>query len=59
MIWGAITGKEKGPMIIWNKKNWGNITVKAYTQHIVPTVHKFWQKSEGKYLLIEDGAVAH
>ena len=58
MIWGAITGKEKGPMIVWDKENWGNITAKAYIQHVVPTVHEFWQSNE-EYLLIEDGATAH
>ena len=58
MIWGAITGKEKGPMIVWDKENWGNITAKAYIQHVVPIVHEFWQSNEG-YLLMEDGAAAH
>ena len=58
MIWGAITGKEKGPMVVWDKENWGNIAAKTYIQHIVPTVHKFWESNED-YLLMEDGAAAH
>jgi hypothetical protein len=46
-------------MVVWDKKNWGNINAKAYNQHIVLVVHQFWQQSDGKYILMEDGAAAH
>jgi PHD/YefM family antitoxin component YafN of YafNO toxin-antitoxin module len=45
-------------MIIWDKENWGNITAKTYIQHVILTVHEFWQFKE-EYLLIEDGTAAH
>lgn len=30
MIWGALCGTEKGPLTVWDKNNWGNITAAGF-----------------------------
>ena len=55
MIWGAICGSEKSPLIIWDKAKWGKITSASYIKHIVPTLHNFYLKCDAPYALIDGG----
>ena len=34
MIWGAITDGHKGPILLWDKENWGNIIAVGFVEHI-------------------------
>ena len=36
MVWGAITSYSKFPLVIWDKKNHGNINSKGFIDHVVP-----------------------
>lgn len=62
MIWGCMIGEELGPMVIW-KKEWGTITSKTYTEHIIDEeIAPFYQEKEaelGRVYLMEDGASPH
>ena len=42
MVWGAICGTEKGPLIFWDKKDWGNITAASFCEYIFPDRYDFW-----------------
>lgn len=44
MVWGAISGYQKGPLFQWKKEEWGNITARGYTDHILPVLYGFWSK---------------
>jgi len=62
-IRGILAGK-KTPLVLWDKNNWGTITVKSYIHTVlIPALQPFWhQQSEqgGQPLwLMEDGASAH
>lgn len=39
MIWGAIVDGRTGPMLIWDKDNWGNMTAKGLIDHVLPVSH--------------------
>lgn len=45
LVWGCFKGWQKGPLIFWDKKQWGE-TVKAtsFTSYIVPHFHQFWHE---------------
>ena len=44
IVWGCFIGRKKGPLIIWDKKEWGKtINAKGYQTHIIPHVDQFWQ----------------
>ena len=44
MVWGAICADRIGPLVIWDKE-WGNITSKAYVEHITdPVLAPFYQR---------------
>ena len=65
MVWGCITGNQKGPLVIWNKAEWGK-TVKgpSYCEYIVvPHLHPFWlqlcQEREDYVYLQQDNASPH
>lgn len=36
MIWGSIIHGQQGPMVLWEKENWGNITSAGFLEHIFP-----------------------
>ena len=36
MVWGAIMDNKRGPLLIWDKKNLGNMTAKGFVDHILP-----------------------
>ena len=65
MIWGCIYGNKKGPLVIWDKDNWGKtITGPSYCQFvIIPHLYTFWRELCEKTLdyiyLQQDGAPAH
>ena len=45
MVWACFKGGHKGPLIFWDKENWGKtITAASFTAHIVPHFHRFWQQ---------------
>ena len=64
LVWACFKGGIKGPLIIWDKENWGT-TVKShsFTQHIVPSFHEFWQQQSQLQLdyvyLMQDNASPH
>jgi len=64
MVWACFKGREKGPLIFWDKEQWGK-TIKAtsFTSHIVPHFHQFWQEQSQLQLdyvyLQQDGASPH
>ena len=67
MIWGAICGGSQrtvSPVVIWQKKDWGNINSQTYCQHVMrPVLYPFWYKmsqEEGYWFYVmEDEAAAH
>ena len=36
MVWGAIVDNRTGPLLVWDKEAWGNITSDSFVEHIVP-----------------------
>lgn len=64
MVWACFKGRHKGPLIFWNKEQWGK-TIKAtsFTSHIVPHFFQFWQEQSTLQLdyvyLQQDGAGPH
>ena len=65
MIWGSICGSIKGPMVIWDKDQWGkSINGTSYCDHIItPHLYPFWCHLSSEWLdyiyLQQDGAPAH
>ena len=64
LVWACFKGRQKGPLIFWDKKQWGK-TVKAasFTSYIVPHFHQFWHEQSQLQLdyvyLQQDGASPH
>ena len=64
MVWGAIIADRLGPLVIWDK-SWGNITSKAYVEHITrPVLAPFNDKEKllcwpHFVFVMQDGAPAH
>jgi len=64
VIYKSIQGTQKGPLIFWDKANWGK-TIKAtsYTDHIIPHMDAFWKQQSQLQLdyvyLQQDGASPH
>lgn len=43
MIWGAIQGSIKAPLVLWQQADWGTITTQHYCAHVLTLVHlPFW-----------------
>lgn len=65
MVWGCIFGNQKGPLVIWDKSQWGaTINGPSYCKYIIlPHLHTFWQdlcaKNLGYIYLQQDGASPH
>ena len=64
LVWACFKGGNKGPLIIWDKENWGKtVKSRSYTQHIVPKIHEFWQQQSQLQLdyvyLMQDNASPH
>jgi len=63
MVWACFKGREKGPLIFWDKE-WGK-TIKgpSFTTHIVPEFYRFWQEQSQLQLdyvyLQQDNASPH
>lgn len=64
LICTSIQGTQKGPLIFWDKANWGK-TIKAtsFTEHILPHMDAFWREQSQLQLdyvyLQQDGASPH
>ena len=49
MVWGCFVGRQKGPVIIWDKKAWGKtMNAKGYQGHILLTLDQFWQSESAR-----------
>jgi hypothetical protein len=48
MFWGSIIGGKKGPFCFWEKE-WGNITLLGYCEHILPMVELYIESHSGVY----------
>lgn len=65
MVWGCIYGNIKGPLVFWDKVNWGTtINGPRYCEHIIrPHLFPFWQERSRRTLdyvyLMQDGAPPH
>lgn len=65
MVWGCIYGNIKGPLVFWDKKNWGKtINGPGYCEYIIhPHLYPFWQNQSqqtfGYIYLMHDGAPPH
>jgi hypothetical protein len=64
MVWGAVCGAQKGPLIFWDKKNWGNITSAGFIGHIFPSLYDFWldmstSDPDTPFYVMMDNAPAH
>jgi len=64
MVWGAIRGGQKSPLVVWDKKNWGSIDAVTYCNNLLyPVFFPFWlQQSQlpeinKPVLFMEDGAL--
>jgi len=45
MVWACFKGGHKGPLIFWDKDNWGKtVTAASFAAHIVPHFHRFWEQ---------------
>lgn len=46
MVWGCIYGDRKGPLVIWDKQNWGaTISGPTYCTYIIlPYLYPFWRE---------------
>ena len=49
MVWAAFYGAEKGPLLFWNKEEWGNITVQSFLDYIYPKLKEFYDFYNAKY----------
>lgn len=64
MIWSSICADRVGPMVVWNK-TWGNITSKAYVEHVTePVLAPFYRRQQiysypYPTYVMQDGAPAH
>jgi hypothetical protein len=65
IVWGCIYGNVKGPLVFWDKKEWGaTINGPRYCQYIVrPHLYTFWQERSQLVLdyvyIMQDGAPPH
>ena len=65
MVWGSISGNEKGPLVVWDKDQWGKtINSRSYCDRIiVPHLHPFWlqvcRERQDYVYLQQDGASPH
>lgn len=65
LVWGCIYGNIKGPLVFWDKKDWGStINGPQYCEHIIhPHLYPFWQEQSRGTLdyvyLMHDGAPPH
>jgi len=71
MVWACFKGgHSKGPLIFWDKENWGKrVTAASFTAHVVPQFYSFWQQesqpgpqpdSESDYVYLQqDNAAPH
>ena len=67
IIWGAICGAnggKKSPVLLWNKKDWGNIIAATYIPYILKAqIWPYWYEEsqrDGTWLYVmEDDAAAH
>ena len=64
MIWGAILGGTKSPLVLWKCEDWSTITALSYCTHVLtPVLWPFWywesQQAGRQLWLMEDRAPAH
>lgn len=65
LIWGCVTSKGKGPVILWERDEWGNINSQSYQDRVLPVLAQFKQYYEslccglGQALIMEDNASSH
>jgi hypothetical protein len=57
MFWGSIIGGKKGPFCFWEKE-WGNMTLSGYCEHILPLVELYIESHPGVYFQ-QDGTACH
>jgi transposase len=65
-VWACIGGDgSKGPLVIWDRDEWGNWNSASYTQRIFPYIRSFVQEHEifrvgiGNAIFMQDGASPH
>jgi transposase len=65
-VWACIGGDgSKGPLVIWDRDEWGNWNSASYTQRIFPYIRSVVQEHEifrvgiGNALFMQDGASPH
>ena len=62
IFWGSFFGTEKGPCLFW-EKDWGNITVESYGEHILPLIDGIArltrERGDLELLIMQDGAPSH
>lgn len=63
IVWACFCGPIKGPVIIWDYKNWGNICSESYCEHILPKVDAFntylWDEYRIDTIFMQDRASSH
>ena len=66
MVWACIGGDgSKGPLLIWDRSSWGNITAASYIQRVLPVLQSFIMEHEifrvgiGNALFMQDNASPH
>lgn len=43
MIWACFAGVEKGPLVFWNKQEWGNITAQGHIYLSLKNFYEYYQ----------------
>ena len=49
IVWAAFYGTEKGPLLFWNKEEWGNIIVQGFLDYIYPKLKEFYDFYNAEY----------
>jgi hypothetical protein len=65
IIWGGIIGGKKAPLVLWDRDNWGTISVVTYIENVLqPVLWPFWYWENQAHpdhtvWVMEDNASAH
>lgn len=65
IIWGCVISKRKGPLLIWERDEWGNINSQSYQDRILLVLAQFKHNYEafcvgfGQALIMEDNASSY
>ena len=55
MFWACFSGTRKGPCVIWDRRDWGNINSQSYYDHIIPLIDG-WLTLHPDLVLMQDNA---